>query len=231
MIQLNLLPDVKLQYIKTRKNKRSIIIIASFVVIVSIGVTSLLFSFVYVGQRAHMKHLDHDIDSGIGTIQNTKGINEILTIQNQLGVLNAKHSEKPAITRALPYVAQMLPSGGKLTGVNVDFLNATMSIEGSTTDINATNKLVDTLKFAEYSTQSGLKGKPFSDVVLSSFSTQTGASSYSITMKFDPVLFKNTEEVTLTVPGIISTRSSTEKPVIEVDKKVEPSSNQTQGRQ
>lgn len=220
MVQLNLLPDVKLEYIKTKRTKRLVILGSLVVIVVSIGLFTAMFSYVKIAQKQHMKHLDNDIDSGISTIQNTPEIDKILTVQNQLTVINGQHDQKAAVTRALPYIAQLLPAGSKVNQFDVDITGQTMSLTGITPDIVNTNKLVDTLKFAQYKTKSGLNGSPFSDVVLTSYGAESGKeSSFAISMKFDPVIFKNTEEVSITVPGIVSTRSSTEKPNIQFDAK------------
>lgn len=225
MVQLNLLPDVKLQYIKAKRNKRFVMLLSALVIAVSIGLFVIMFGFVFGVQKHRSDSLDKDIKNGISTIQKTPEIDKILTVQNQLQVINAKHEEKPAAARILPYIAQTLPEGSKLTSLSADFTSGTINLSGTTSDINSTNKLVDTLKFAEFRTKKEnpndeQTGKAFSEVVLTSYGTESGGSNFSISMKFDPILFKNTETVELNIPGIVSTRSSTEKPNIEfIDKK------------
>ena len=224
MVQLNLLPDVKLQYIKAKRNKRFVMLLSALVVAVSVGLFVIMFGFVFGVQKHRSDSLEKDIKNGISTIQKTPEIDKILTVQNQLQVINAKHEEKPATARILPYIAQTLPAGAKLTSLNADFTTGIINLSGTTSDINSSNKLVDTLKFAEYRTKKDnpndeQTGRAFSEVVLSSYSTEAGKSNFTISMKFDPILFKNTETVELNIPGIVSTRSSTEKPNIEfIDK-------------
>jgi Tfp pilus assembly protein PilN len=228
MIQLNLLPDVKLDYIKARRNKRTVMLFASLVIVVSIGLFIMMLTFVGA-QRLHLSNLDKDIDSGVAEIQNTPEIDKVLTVQNQLSVLNAQHDQKPAVTRVLPYFAQLLPPGASITTLNVDLVGNAIGLSGKAANINDINKVVDTLKFAEYRTKSGQSGKPFSDIVLggsgigdensdSGVSVSGATQQFTVSMKFDPILFNNLEEVEITVPGMISTRSSTEKPNISFDK-------------
>ncbi len=227
MVQINLLPDVKLEYIKAKRNKRFVMMISTLVIVISIGLFIIVYGFVYGVQKKHSADLDRDIKKGISTIQSTPELDKILTVQNQLDVLTTnkegvigKHEGKPAAVRVLPYIAQLLPTGSKVTQLSADFATQTITVSGFTGGINDTNKLVDTLKFVEYKTKKEKKeeeksGKAFSQVVLGGYSTDTGNSTFSITMKFDPILFNNTEEVELIVPGIESTRSATEKPNIQ----------------
>lgn len=226
MIQLNLLPDVKLQFIKARRTKRLVILTSSLAIVVSIGLFGLMFSFVNGVQQRHIKNLDKDIDSSISKIQNTPEIDKILTVQNQLASINPKHQEKPAANRVLPMIADLIPAGSALTEVNVDFTSSIISISGATASVPDTNKFVDTLKFAQFKAQTinpdgslgeVKEGKAFSEVVLGTFSTVSadGRYGFAISLKFDPVIFLNTEKVEITVPGIVSTRSSTEKPNLQ----------------
>lgn len=231
MVQLNLLPDVKLQYIKAKHTKRFVVLVSSLVIVVSLSLLIIMLGFVYGVQKKHSNDLEHDIEKGIATIKSTPEIDKILTIQNQLQVVNTKHEEKPAAIRVLPYIAQMLPAGAKLTQLSTDFTGGTMNISGTTASINDTNKLVDTLKFAEYRTKKDdpnqeQTGKAFSEVVVVSYGADKTTSTFSINMKFDPILFKNTETVELSVPSIVSTRSNTEKPNIEFIEKPQSTGRQ-----
>ena len=93
MIQFNLLPDVKIEYIKTRYRKRMIMLISAIASGVTFTIFVLLFLFVRVNQPKHMKDLDKDIKSTVSKIQETKDLDKILTIQNQLNSLPALHDK------------------------------------------------------------------------------------------------------------------------------------------
>jgi hypothetical protein len=222
MVQLNLLPDVKLEYIKTKRTKRLVLGISLIVIGASVGLFVLMFSFVSIAQKNHIKKVEKDTDRYISEIQNTPGVNEILTVQNQLNVVNTKHTEKPAAIRVLPYIYQVLPTGTKINTLTADFKASTITLDGVTTDINAVNKIVDSFKFAKYKSESGTEGTPFSEVVLDGYSTDKSETSFSVTMKFDPIIFNNVEKVTITIPNQETTRSYTEKPVLEFSKPATP---------
>lgn len=223
MVQLNLLPDVKLEYIKTKKTKRMVIGVSLMIIGASVGLFILMFSFVNFAQKSHISKIDKDTEKYVNEIKGTSGVNEVLTIQNQLAVLDPKHQEKPATERILPYLEQV-KAGASLTTINVNFQDNTMQIAGKTSNLDLVNKIVDSMKFATYIPKSeagsenseDLKVSPYTDVVLESYSVdeETGQASFEISLKFDPKIFNNTEEVVITIPNTESTRSNTEKPKI-----------------
>ena len=94
-----------------------------------------------------------------------------------------------------------------------------MKITGTADSLQSVNKFVDTLKFTTYSvvpadgtTPEPSTTKPFSAVVLSDFTRTDKEVTYTITLSFDPVIFNSANNIKLSVPKIISTRSETEKP-------------------
>ncbi|MCA9332312.1 hypothetical protein KDA00_00360 [Candidatus Saccharibacteria bacterium] len=217
MVQLNLLPDVKLEFIKTQRIKRLVLSVSFIVIAASIGAFVLMFSFVKGAQGRHITNLNKDTESLISDINDRPGVNEILTIQNQLNVVSQKHAEKPATSRILPFIAQMLPAGAKIKQVTVNFDEGSMTISGNTANINDINKFVDTIKFAQYKSGESIVGRSFSEVVLQSYSAgkDGGESDFAVGLKFDTAIFDNKQEISIVVPGIVSTRSDTEKPNIE----------------
>lgn len=225
MVQFNLLPDIKIEYIKTRRRKRLIIFASIVSSAVAFGIFILLFLFVRVNQTSHIKGLDKDINTNLSKIQSINDIDKILTIQNQLNSLPELQDKKIISSRLTDYLTKVTPAQATLSDVTIDFTNNTMSLKGSADSLGTVNKFADTLKFTDFkvNSENGASGKAFKDVVLQSFSvTGSGGSgvTYDLTLGFDPAIFAvalnttegATEQVTLTVPKIISTRSETEKP-------------------
>lgn len=213
MIQFNLLPDVKLEYIKTRRTKRTVITAAGIVAATSLGLLIMLFIVVNVLQKQHLNNLNKDIKRDIGKLQSVQDLDKVLTIQNQLGSLPTLHDSKPVSSRFFGYIKQLTPTSATISAAKVDFTSGVITITGSADSLSTVNKYVDTLKFTDF-TQTGSedKKKAFSEVVLSSFSKGDKDVSYQITTNFDPLIFGGQNEVKLVVPSIISTRSTTEKP-------------------
>jgi Tfp pilus assembly protein PilN len=214
MIQFNLLPDIKVEFIKARRSKRMVLLVSAGVTAVSLVVFVSLFMVVNVLQTKHISDLNKDIKRYTGTLNAIPDLTKILTVQNQLTSLTGLHDQKPISSRAIDYLGQLTPAQATISNVNLDFNAGTVTLTGNADAISTVNKYVDTLKFTNYTvTDSTETKKAFSDVVLSSFSTNSkGGVTYQITFAFDPVIFNGTKTVKLVVPKIISTRSETEKP-------------------
>lgn len=215
MVQFNLLPDVKLAYVKARRSKQMIVIIAGLIAAGSLFVLVLLCLVVFGIQKKHLSDVNKDIATYTKQLKDTKDLDKILTIQNQLNSLPALHAQKPVTSRLFGYLGQITPAQVSLNSVNVDFAAHTMQLSGTADNIVTINTFVDTLKFTTYTTATNSKSvNAFSSVVLSSFSIGSGtSSSYAVNLNFEPAIFDSASEATLTVPaGKITTRSETSKP-------------------
>jgi Tfp pilus assembly protein PilN len=238
MIQFNLLPDVKLEYIKTQYRKRLVMTISVIASGAMFAIFVLLFLFVRVNQPHTMKDLDKDIDKEVKTLQARPDLDKVLTIQNQLNSLPNLHNDKVFTSRLFDYLTQLTPAEATISNVELDVEAKTITLKGEANDISTVNKFVDTLKFTDYSVDGddSKKGKAFNNVVLQNFAIAdvTGPSgvktSYEIALVYEEVIFSNTAEdgnavtnkVKLTVPKIITTRSETQKPSALFQQTVQP---------
>ncbi len=236
MIQFNLLPDVKLEYIKARRAKRFVMLIATLVTGVALTILILLVMVVHVFQKQHLSHLADDIARDSKAIKETKDIEKILTIQSQLTSLPDLHNKKPVATRMFEYVKQITPANVSMASLNVSFAESSISVTGAADSLATINKFVDTLKFTEFKSgdpevlkttefKRGEQDFAFYDVVLTSFGRDVKGASYTIDFKFKPAIFESVQDdkettdvdeskhvVILIVPNIITTRSQIEKP-------------------
>lgn len=209
MIQFNLLPDVKLEYIKARKMKRTLIGLSIIVAGVMFIGAVLLYIGVNVAQKRHLNDLNKDIVSITRAVQATPDLDRIITVQNQLNSLPGLYDKRPAAKRLFNYLGQVTPSNVTISSVSIDFASSTMTLNGASKSFLGINTYVDTLKFTKFSLpdNGGINGAAFSKVILTSFGTSDAGSSYSISLSYDPALFNNLKDVTLTVPQTITTRS------------------------
>jgi Tfp pilus assembly protein PilN len=217
MIQFNLLPDVKLEYIKAQRSRRLVLTGAVLACAASIVLLGALLS-VDALQKKHLSDLKQDISSETTVLQNKPDINTILTVQNQLQSLTSLHNGKPAASRLFTDLNEATPASVSINNLAVDFTQYTMTISGNSDALSSINQYVDTLKLTTYSTGSGSSSQPaFSNVVLSSFGLDTGnhdpsqAATYSITLSYDKNIFDNTQNVTLAVPTV-TTRAQLQNP-------------------
>jgi Tfp pilus assembly protein PilN len=214
MIQFNLLPDIKIQYIRARRQKHLVLMISGIAIAASLVTLVVLFSTASIIQKKSISDLNKDIKAASNELKSTPDLTKMLTVQNQLKVLPELHEDKPMASRIFSYVAQVTPSEASISRMLVDFDTKTMTISGSAVSLEVVNTYTDTLKFATYHTENdrAKEAQAFTDVVLSSFGRDAKGASYTITLTFDPIIFDNTQEVTLTVPNKITTRSQTEQP-------------------
>jgi hypothetical protein len=214
MIQFNLLPDIKIHYLRARRQKHLVLLSSIVVIIASVALLALLISVVFVLQKKNIGDLSQDITSASKELEGTRDLNKMLTVQNQLRSLNDLHDSKPVATRLFGYVNQATPAAVSISRFMVDFEKFTLSISGSTDNLGTVNTFADTLKFTTFHTAENVddEKRAFSAVVLSSFGRDAKGANYTITMNFDPTIFSEKEEVTLTVPKKVTTRSEIEQP-------------------
>lgn len=213
MIQFNLLPDVKLDYIKAQRTKHAVTVISGLVAASALGVLVLLFVAVNVLQKQHINRVSKDITKESKQLKSIPDIDKILTVQNQLRSLSDLHKKRPMSSRTFDYLTQIAPPNVGITKLNLDFDNSTMKISGTADSLTTVNKLADSLKFTTFQAgKDGEQKKAFSSVVLTNFDRNNLEAIYIIDLKFDSLIYSSADDVTLSVPNIISTRSETEKP-------------------
>jgi Tfp pilus assembly protein PilN len=214
MTEFNLLPDIKLAYIKAERQKQLIVSISVIASIAAVVVLALLLLFVDVVQKGSLSSVSIDIKHYSSQLQGTKDLNKILTVQNQLAALPALEKQNPLTSRIFGYLTQVTPAQVGIANLAADFTQNTMTITGTADSLATVNTYVDTLKFTTYKTDSATTNSlAFSNVVLSTFSRDSKSATYTIACSFDPAIFSQaSNNVSLTVPKIISTRSEMDRP-------------------
>lgn len=225
MIQFNLLPDIKLQYVKAQRMKHLVMVISVVVASVMVFLMTVLFIKTQTNKN-HLSNLDEDIEKYSNQLKNEADVNKILTVQNQILTLNGVdevtidglHEGKPAVERLGGFLSKVTPNEVDISELKVDLVANTMSFTGGADSIKAVNEFVDTLKFTTFSKEE-VETNAFSQVVLTSFArNETGLNitskkaAYQIDVIFDPGVFDITKNVQLKVPNEITTRSVKERP-------------------
>jgi hypothetical protein len=218
MIQLNLLPAIKQDYIKAQHQRRLVISVSVLVSAVAIVILLVLLT-INLAQKKHLSDLNNDITNESQTLKSEPNINTILTVQNQLESLTTLHSAKPDASKLFSsYLNELTPATVAITELNVDFTQNIITITGTSNALSSINQYIDTFKKTTYTTNSNKSSSPaFSNVVLSSFGLAANpqdpndAASYTITLNFDKNIFNNTQNATLSVPNI-TTRADINQP-------------------
>lgn len=200
MIQFNLLPDVKLEYIKTQRTKRAVMgvsVIASAVVLV---VFVFLMMTVHVFQKKNMSDLSKDIATNSEQLKKTPNLSKMLTIQSQLGSLTSLHDDKPTTSRLFGFMNQLTPTQASISSLKLNLDDKTMTISGNATSLDVVNTFADALKYTTYKASGSQEAKlAFSGIVLTSFDRDAKKASYTIDLSVDTAIFSNANDVTLIV--------------------------------
>jgi hypothetical protein len=213
MIQFNLLPDIKLEYIRAKRAKRIAMVIATLTAGAALTVMVLLFVVVNIAQKTHLKNLNNDIAKNSNHLKSIHDLDKVLTVQSQLTTLPGLHDKKPTTSRLSTYLSQITPSDVRMSRLDIDFMEKKISVSGGADSLASVNKFVDTLKFTSFTTDNDNTGKKaFSNVVLTSFGRGEKEASYQIDFSFESTIFDGTQNVALSVPNTVTTRSALEKP-------------------
>ncbi len=201
MIQFNLLPNVKLEYVKTQRSKRMLTMVSFVVSVVGIVVLVLSFISVDIVQKKSLNDLNSDITKYSTQIKSVSDLDKILTVQNQLSTLTSLHDQKPVASRLFTYITQLTPAQASLGQLSIDFTNKTLTVGGVAPSLDVVSTYTDTLKATTYKTDTATTAThAFSNVVLTAFGRSEAGATFTITASFDPVIFDTKSNVTLTVP-------------------------------
>lgn len=203
MIQFNLLPDVKLEYVRTQRTKHLLTLISFVASAAGIGILVVALVTVDVVQKKSLSDENNDISTYSRQLKSVSNLDKILTVQNQLNTLSGLHDKKPVTSRLFSYISQVTPSQATLNNLSVDFNADTLTIGGKAPSLDVVSTYTDTLKSTEYSLQgsNAPATHAFSNVVLSSFGRDQDGATFTVTLKFDPAIFNTDNTVTLSAPS------------------------------
>jgi Tfp pilus assembly protein PilN len=207
MIQFNLLPDIKIQYLRANRQKHTVVLVSTLVTVASVAVLAVLLVIVYGLQKKNVADLNKDIKTASSQLQSTKDLNKILTVQNQLKALPQLHDDKPVASRLFTYLGQATPANANNDHVITDFAEHTISISGTSDTLSTVNAYIDRLKATTYRTTDKNDGDAsdttdvpaFTEVTLSSFGRDANTTTYTITMNFDQAIFSEASDVAFTI--------------------------------
>lgn len=220
MIQINLLPDIKLQYLKSQRIKRLFILI-SILAAAGFAAIAVLVGLWVGAQRLHLNGVQADIDQTAQQLKEESDLSKIVTIQKQLDRLPELHGSKLAMQRLFGYISEVVPNEVSLNSLQLDARDQfSVELRGRATDTRTVNVFVDSIKNAVFRHGDGEQTeiKPFSNVRVQTYGLEEtgGADSkaaFTILLTFNPIIFDNTvANPLLTVPSITSSPSVTERP-------------------
>lgn len=224
MIQLNLLPDIKKEFINAQKTRALVMSTSIIVTIVAIGLGVLLFVYVTFLQQLQITLATNDIKGKEKQLNSVQDLSKYLTVQNQLASLPELHASKGIYSRLLSFLPVLNPTAPNnvvLSQLQVTTTDKLVSFTGSTGSFESLNVFVDTLGNAEiaYKDANGQdqKSKIFETVFVqsSAIDKTKGDTKVSFTVRatYAEVVFdaRNTN-VSASVPNIKTSQSVTESP-------------------
>ncbi|MBI3494567.1 hypothetical protein HY004_01095 [Candidatus Saccharibacteria bacterium] len=153
MIELNLLPDIKQEFVHAKRQKRLVIVFMILISLGSIAVVVLLGLYAYAAQPVRQNFADGDIKKLSKELEDKKNLVRDLTIQNQITTINELHAGKAVYGRLFDYLKTLNPeqpnnvSISKVTATTVDGKGAIL-LEASAKDYQAVAVFKDTLQNA-----------------------------------------------------------------------------------
>lgn len=221
MIELNLLPDVKQDYVRAQRLKRVIISSMILLSLVSVGVTAVLGFYVKVGQPIRQKLADDDIADKAKQLKENKNLTRNLTLQNQLSSINQLHEQKTVLSRWLDFLSQLNPTepnNATMSSLAIDSLQNTITFDATVKDYKAIAVLSDTLQNAQvsYIDKDGEKQKKplFTEIAMSqpgasksSEGKQTASAKFTLAYEPEAVAW-TTKNPTVSVPNKNTTPSA-----------------------
>lgn len=222
MIEINLLPDVKQEFVRSRRLKRIVVASAILVSIIAGGVVAVLLLYVYAVQPGRQYLLDQDIKSRSEELQKNKNLTRDLTLQSQLVTVTELHEDKGDYSRLFDYLRTLNPkepNNISISQATLDTTAGTLSIEASAKNFPAVSIFQDTLNNAKLtyidpSTNEEVKVPMFSDVQITETglgqdSTGTQVASFKALLTYEPNAFAwGVKNPTLTVPNEDTTPSA-----------------------
>jgi len=133
MIEINLVPDVKQEYIRAQKVRSQVIAGAIIVGIISIGVVALLAFYIFVVQAGRNFLADQSIKSSSEKYLNTTDLSKTLTIQNQLTKISTLNDNKKVDSRMFDLLNAIIPPAPndiQVSDLTIDSDTSTITING-----------------------------------------------------------------------------------------------------
>lgn len=134
MIQVNLIPDVKLELVKAQRHRDTVIlssIIASAVAVTFLIIVAL---WVFLGQGVTLRGLTEDIKSSHAQFVAIEDIEKTVTLSNQMANIDSSHQQKSMTSRVFGLLNALSMTG---TENSIAVSNFTINTDSKTMTITA----------------------------------------------------------------------------------------------
>jgi hypothetical protein len=134
MIEINLIPDVKQEYLKTQSLRAKVTSVSILISLAALG--AIAFLAAYMGTQAVREAIvDKSVqDEYSKLVKDNPDLDNIVTIQNQLANISSLNDNKQITSRILEVLSAInpeAPNDVKMTSVNLDPTKQMLSIEAT----------------------------------------------------------------------------------------------------
>lgn len=133
MIEINLVPDVKQEFIRAQRNRTAVTSIAILASLIAGGIVALLAVYVFAVQGVRGLISDNTIKDESEKLQRVEDVNKVVTLQNQTSKLSAMHSAKTMDSRVFDVLGTVNPSQPN----RITISNMTLNVADKTITIEA----------------------------------------------------------------------------------------------
>jgi hypothetical protein len=171
MIEINLVPDVKMELLRAERMRTTVISICTIVAIGSGALVVLMGMYVMGAQAVLKNEADKTITREFNNLKSKSDLDKVLTIQNQLAKISQVHVASPVNSRVFDVVSMLVQSSGhgvNISKVRIDNKAKTITLEGQSPEgylaLEAFKKTILKTKF-EYSKDKKTETEPLTTQV------------------------------------------------------------------
>ncbi len=189
MIEINLIPDVKQELIRTQRVRARVISVSILITFIAVGAVAALLIYIYAVQGVRTAYLDGQIKEKGATLSKVEDLSKVLTIQNQLASITEFNAQKNMSSRVFEVVAAVTPTGNNTVTFSrivvgptaadsgtdeATSKGGTIQLEGQTAGFDSMEVLKKTIEntLIQYTQDDEVKTIPLTDAVT------TGEISY-----------------------------------------------------
>ena len=132
--EINLVPDIKGEMIKTLKLRNFIFFLCIVVAAASVGVTAI-FGLVMGGQQLALDSKKSTLDNLSTKLKSYSDLNDFLTIKDQVSNISTLTSDKKVLSRTFNILSALIPTGADT--ITVSELNVNLSEDQPTLSFDA----------------------------------------------------------------------------------------------
>lgn len=111
MIQINLLPDTKLELVRLQRSRLVVASVAVMVMIASAVILVLLAAYVFGVQSVLVRNATNNIAQANEEFRSIEDIEKTVTVSNQLGSIQSSHENKTMTSRIFALLAEASAEG------------------------------------------------------------------------------------------------------------------------